>query len=400
MTARRATALVVALAAVAAGCAKDQATSVLLQVANGAGVPRPSQVTIDIYAPGDADQLGPPLKSFPGLVPQSGDGVLGTLVIYPGANLTGLTIRAQGLVGGEVSSQGSIDVAIVPGRQTTAVITLAAETRRDAGAETGAPGDGSDAPTDDGGAPDGDGGTPPGDAGNADADAGGSGDAGRDLAGDQAGSPPDASADGAPPDGTAPTTVISVDFLGMGTAMAASEQAGVVPASHWTSAPGGIGSLVALVDGNGIATTGSMTWTAGASTNIFMSGIPDVAGNNRMMNGYLDPTNGATITVNNLPSVLAVPGYDVYVYTNGAVPAGETRTFNYAIGTATFSLTETTAQVFSGTFVMAPATAGGSGNYVVFRGIRGTTFTVTATPGASTSMFMRAPVNGLQIVGR
>lgn len=395
MNAGRAAALIVALAAGAVACAKDQTTSVLLEVANGAGVPRPSQVAIDIYAPADAGQLGEPLRSFPALTPQSSDGLLGTLVIYPGASLTGLTIRAQGLVGGEVSSQGSIDVAILPGRQITALITLAGNPRRDAGSDDGAPGDG--------GGLDGDGGTAPGDASTADADAGVGGDAGRDLTGDQGSSPPDANADGASPDGAVPPTIISVDFVGTGTPMAATEQAGVVPATHWTSAPLGIGGpLVALVDSRGVATTGSMIWTAGGSANTFQSGIPDLAGNNRMMNGYLDPPNGqvAIITVANLPSVLAVPGYDVYVYTNGAVPAGETRTFNYAIGTTTFSLTQTMAQIFNGTFVMAPATAGGSGNYVVFRGVRGTMFTLTSTPGTSTSALQRSPVDGLQIVGR
>ena len=62
-------------------------------------------------------------------------------------------------------------------------------------------------------------------------------------------------------------------------------------------------------------------------------------------------------------------------------------------------LTETTAQIFSGTYVMAPATSVGTGNYVVFRGLLGAGFTLTATPGASTSTVRRAPVNGLQIVG-
>jgi len=108
----------------------------------------------------------------------------------------------------------------------------------------------------------------------------------------------------------------------------------------------------------------------------------------------------ATITASALPATLTGNGYDVYVYTNGSVPVGETRTFNYAIGTATVTLSQTMAQIFSGTYVLAPADGGGSGNYVVFRNVRGNAFTLTATPGQSTSFFQRSPVNGFQIVAR
>jgi hypothetical protein len=41
---------------------------------------------------------------------------------------------------------------------------------------------------------------------------------------------------------------------------------------------------------------------------------------------------------------------------------------------------------------------GGSGNYVVFRNVTGTSFTLTATPGTTTGNEHRAPVNGIQIV--
>jgi len=423
----RAAALIAALAVGAVGCAKVQPASVYLEIANGPGAPRPDQVKIDIYAPGAAGQLGAPLKTFPALAPQANGDLLGTLVIYSGAEVTRLSIRAQGLTGGRVISQGGVDVDIVSKQQVSARITLAAAPGGDAGTDAGVPGDGGGEAGSDGGATGGDGGAPDGAGGRLDADAGAgavaeadadahvadtgassadaspSGDTGSDLAADQVGSPSDGRTDGPLPDAGGPPTIISVDFVGASpTPMAATEQAGVVPAARWSSAAGGVGNLLNLVDGTGVATTASISWNAGAANNIYLSSIPDLAGNNRMMNGYLDPTNGqvATITASNLPSALAEAGYDVYVYSNGSVPAGETRTFNYAIGTTTQTLSETMAQIFSGTFVMAPGTAGGAGNYVVFRGIRGAAFTLTSTPGASTSMFQRSPVNGLQIVGR
>ena len=49
---------------------------------------------------------------------------------------------------------------------------------------------------------------------------------------------------------------------------------------------------------------------------------------------------------------------------------------------------------FSGTFI--DALNGGFGNYVVFRGVTGTTLTVTVRPVSGTGL--RAPVNGMQIV--
>ena len=85
-------------------------------------------------------------------------------------------------------------------------------------------------------------------------------------------------------------------------------------------------------------------------------------------------------------SVAGLPSrdYDVYVYADGD-NKGYYRTASYAI--AGPNITATSVNVvdlpqtnFSGTFTEA---AGSSGNYVRFR-IKGTAFTVTATPGTST----------------
>ena len=117
------------------------------------------------------------------------------------------------------------------------------------------------------------------------------------------------------------------------------------------------------------------------------------------MNGYLDPAAASTpavVTVSGLPASITGGGYDVYVYVTGEVGTGtSTRTYNYAIGTTMFTVSQTGPTPTSFTsFTLAPA--GGAGNYVVFRNLTAATFTLTATPGTGNAT--RAPVNGLQIV--
>jgi hypothetical protein len=52
---------------------------------------------------------------------------------------------------------------------------------------------------------------------------------------------------------------------------------------------------------------------------------------------------------------------------------------------------------FGGTFVQA--SGGGNGNYVKFV-VTGASFTLQAIPVSSTSPYLRAPVNGLQLIPR
>jgi hypothetical protein len=181
--------------------------------------------------------------------------------------------------------------------------------------------------------------------------------------------------------------------------MAPTEIAGFKPAAYWNQAIDYAGSLpgLKLWDGRGSAAT--VTWTSPPSDllrGVWWLGYADAPGDVRMMNGYLDPhTNAATILVQGLPPEIATAaGYDVYVYMGGDVPSG-TRTYKYSLGSTTFTVSQTGPQAttFPG-FKLAPA--GGSGNYVVFRKVIGTTFTLVATP--DTGSPPRAPVNGLQIV--
>ena len=192
--------------------------------------------------------------------------------------------------------------------------------------------------------------------------------------------------------------VISIDFVGQDVPMASTEIAGVVAEPNWNDANSAISSSpLVLVDDTGTGTTATATWT---SNDIWELPTVDQPGNARMMKGYLDTgnTTTTTVSVSGLPST--TNGYNVYVYADGDNGTA-TRTGVYTISgtgitTSSISLTDAASTNFSGTFTQANNSAG---NYVVFT-INATAFTISATPGASTDVFPRAPVNGIQIVPR
>ncbi len=189
--------------------------------------------------------------------------------------------------------------------------------------------------------------------------------------------------------------VIGINFVGTGTAMGATEAAGVVASTHWNNAVGARRSTpLLLVDGTGAATGVGVTWSADGT---WRTPIVDTAGNNRLMRGYLDTSyqRATTITVTGLA---AGSSYDVYVYADGD-NGSATRTAAYqvsgtGIATTSVNLTDAANTNFSGTFVRA---ANSSGNYVRFT-ITATGFTLTATPGQASDGRRRAPVNGIEIV--
>src|SRR5450432_272806 len=208
--------------------------------------------------------------------------------------------------------------------------------------------------------------------------------------------------------------ILCVDFIGgsvptggtsgavvAAPAMAATETAGVKPAMNWNGASSNMGTLGNLLEADGTVTAASVTWSSpplASSPGEWMNVYPDAPGNARMMNGYLDPpspTMRATITVSGLPGAITAGGYDVYGYMAGDIPFASVRTYKYTIGATTFTVSQTgpSPATFPG-FTLAPA--GGAGNYVIFRNVTGSSFTLTATPGTGTQT--RAPVNGLQIV--
>lgn len=211
----------------------------------------------------------------------------------------------------------------------------------------------------------------------------------------------------------ATSIVISIDFVGgarataPAPAMTAAETAGVKPVANWNSASGIMGSLNQLVTSRGSATGTSVTWNsppAGTASGIWRINYPDVPGDQRMMNGYLDPTatgSPATVTVTGLASVITTPGYDVYVYTMGDPANGETRTYTYSISgvAGTFSVRQSgPADLSAFPGFTAATTSDTPGNYFVFRNLKSASFTLTATPGSSSNNLSRAPINGIQIV--
>jgi len=203
--------------------------------------------------------------------------------------------------------------------------------------------------------------------------------------------------------------IISVDFVGGGPAgapgimaMASTETAGVRSVAQWNSATGSAGTLSPLMVADGTSVGASLAWSspvAGSATGTYWVGYTDMAGDTRMMNGYLDPGSAsmpATVTVTGLPSSFTSSGYDVYVYMAGYVPSG-TRTYNYTIGSTTIVVSQTgpSGTTFPG-YTLAPNN--GAGNYVVFKQLSSSSFTLTAKPGSGSGTQTRAPVNGVQIV--
>src|SRR6185437_6476778 len=190
---------------------------------------------------------------------------------------------------------------------------------------------------------------------------------------------------------------VSINFVGSGTAMGASESAGVVARTHWNNATNNVSSApLALKDETGVSNGATVTWT---SDNNWAVPITDTAGDVRMMRGYLDTgsQNPSTISIAGLPA--SSTGYDVYVYTDGD-NAASTNTGTYTISGAGIASTSVKASDaaninFSGTFTLA---INSNGNYVKFGSIQATAFTITATPTTASDNLLRAPVNGIQIV--
>jgi len=189
---------------------------------------------------------------------------------------------------------------------------------------------------------------------------------------------------------------VSIHFVGRGTAMGSAETAGVVSKSHWNNASNASGSIQTLNDETGAASGVTVTWSGDHTTS---EGITDTAGNNRMMNGYLNTADASTTIVTVSRLIANANGYDVYVYCQENITS--TRVAAYTISGS--GITTTTVHAtdpaggFKGTFTEA---VNSTGNYVKFTIGDVSDFTIKATPVSSTDSYMRAPVNGIQIIPR
>lgn len=167
--------------------------------------------------------------------------------------------------------------------------------------------------------------------------------------------------------------------------------AGVLGTPNWNNLDGNAGAAANLIDDSGAVTSTSVEWVSAntwSSTGRSEENNTAPAGNDRnMMTGYLDTsaTSTTTVAVSGLGGDFAA-GYDVYLYIKGGTNDG--RGGSYTIGTETQIHTPTSP--FDGTY-----TVGTEGDYLLFEGLMGDSFTIEATP--TTEALFRAPLNGIEI---
>jgi hypothetical protein len=181
--------------------------------------------------------------------------------------------------------------------------------------------------------------------------------------------------------------------------------AGVFGTANWNNmtGPNQMTPQVLNADINGVSSPApvTVTWSSNglwSSTGRGEENNTAPAGDNRdLMAGYLDTAGlgGVPVVINvaGIPPLPGLPAYDVYVYTQGGVNG---RGGTYTIGGTTLEHTVTAA--FNGAFLqdtLDPGTTADS-NYLVFRGLTGPSFTLTAVPTIGGTA--RAPVNAIEIV--
>ncbi|HEY6226866.1 MAG TPA: LamG-like jellyroll fold domain-containing protein, partial [Verrucomicrobiae bacterium] len=190
--------------------------------------------------------------------------------------------------------------------------------------------------------------------------------------------------------------------------LAPEEVAGVVPQANWNNLPGATGTGVTGLsyDNGGTATASSatVTWTA---PNTWRSGgnngFPD-GPDRKLVSGYLDTgnaaNNGVTITVNNLDAAFTGVAYDVYVYF--VSDSNANRGGGYTINDGKTNIVKYGSTMGTpSAFVEDPGTDQNlsiDGNYLVFRHLTGSSFTLKTDTTLTSPNGFRAPVNAVQIV--
>ena len=191
--------------------------------------------------------------------------------------------------------------------------------------------------------------------------------------------------------------------------MGSDESAGVVPQSHWTTITAT--TATALVDGSGAATTATHTFSSANWGWAENNQIADVAGDQRMLRGYIDQTLGVNHAINSIPFAT----YDLYLYFD--------RDNNTGIGSFVhkFTITDASGTVLAGPFfaldpentpftgfVEVPASSTTdlqgttpAGNYLHITGL--TASNIRIDVGASGDSwgqngFSRSAIGGLQII--
>jgi hypothetical protein len=179
---------------------------------------------------------------------------------------------------------------------------------------------------------------------------------------------------------------------GAPTAMLPTDVAGVIHQPDWNNAAGAGGTSNGLVNQSGVSTSASVTWHA---DNTWGSKTGTSDGDHKLYNGYLDATgtSATTVAVSGLHAAGFTGTYSVLVYYTGdSVGAG--RSGAYTINGITETGLDNTG--FNGTYIQAIPGNDNNGNYLLFEGLTGDSFTLSATP-LNTSGTNRSPVNAIQI---
>lgn len=191
-------------------------------------------------------------------------------------------------------------------------------------------------------------------------------------------------------------------------ALSPTDLAGVVPAANWNNFEGNNGTNVGQLEynnnGTAVPSTATVTWT---SPNTWRAGANTALPfpNSVLTSGYLDSNDsaagGVVVTVNNIDAALRNSSYDVYVYFVG--DSTDNRGGAYTLDDGTGPQTRygsTMAAPFE--FVEDPGLDidnSVDGNYLRFRRITGSSFTIRSNTTLTTPNGFRAPINGIQIVG-
>jgi len=186
--------------------------------------------------------------------------------------------------------------------------------------------------------------------------------------------------------------IIGIDFGTNGNLLGPSDTAGVTPQQNFNQAPGAAGSVLNLIDSTGASTAADASYSGFTGTFDFAStSTPDrdlVNSAAYIRNSSLTPV----LTVTDVPYVL----YDVVVY---STQGGTTRDSLFNIGTQNIYFRDTQAappfDQSSGTFAGDPA---GNGNYMLFTGISGSSFTLNIQGLTGGGGLFQSGLGGIQII--
>lgn len=165
--------------------------------------------------------------------------------------------------------------------------------------------------------------------------------------------------------------------------------------ADWNNLTGTTGSANNLLDASGLSTGIGVSWSSIDTWQSLTGSVGPTTQDAQLMNGYLDNTSQVGV------SGITYVNYEVVVYFNNDSPTQD-RVSQFTIGSTSIFAQDNAA--FAGTYVQTPSTSNTdqgvntpAGNYVIFSGLSGPSFTLNALPG-STLVTPRSSVNAVQII--